>query len=105
MIFTSWNPIITGRNPLATPSVRAVPALQTTTLWQALQDEARWSEAVEQLVTTWVGEAPASVAAQIRNETGTQGFETWSRAGREISAMFTRETDPLQALSTISPLS
>jgi pimeloyl-ACP methyl ester carboxylesterase len=103
MIFTSWNPFITGGNPLAPPSLREVQALQTTALWQALQDEAHWSEAVEQLVTMWVGDAPTSVATQIWNETGTHGFETWSRAGREISAMFAREGDPLQALNTFSP--
>jgi hypothetical protein len=67
-------PIITGRNPLAPPSLREQQALQTTALWQALQDEARWGEAVEKLVTTWVGDAPASVATQIWNETGTHGF-------------------------------
>ncbi len=103
MIFISWNPIITGGNPLAPPSLREQQALQTTALWQALQDEARWGQAVEKLVTTWVGDVPASVATQIWNETGTDGFEMWSRGGREISAMFARETDPLQAFSTFSP--
>jgi pimeloyl-ACP methyl ester carboxylesterase len=102
LIFISWNPIITGGKPLAPPSLREQQALQTTALWQALQDEARWGQAVEELVTTWVGEAPASVATQIWNETGTHGFEMWSRGGREISAMFARETDPLQAFSTFS---
>jgi len=103
MIFTSWNPIITGGNPLAPTALRETPVLQTPTLWQALQDEARWSEAVEQLVTTWICVAPTSVATQIRDEAGTHGFEMWARGGREISAMFAREGDPLQALSTFSP--
>src|SRR5829696_7460479 len=31
------------------------------------------------------------------------GFEMWSRAGREISAMFAQEGDPLTALSKLSP--
>ncbi len=103
MIFISWNPIITGKNPLAPPPLREVPALQTTALWGALQDEDRWSDAVKQLVTMWVGEAPTSEATQIWDETGTHGFEMWSRAGREISAMFARETDPVQAFGTFSP--
>ena len=103
MIFISWNPIITGGNPLAPPSLREVPVLQTTTFWQALQDEDRWSEAVKQVVTTWVGDAPASVAKQIWDDTGTHGYEMWSRGGREISAMFARETDPVQAFSSFSP--
>jgi pimeloyl-ACP methyl ester carboxylesterase len=33
MIFTSWNPFITSRNPLVPPSLREVPALQTPALW------------------------------------------------------------------------
>jgi pimeloyl-ACP methyl ester carboxylesterase len=103
MIFIGWNPIITGRNPLAPPLLREVSALQTTALWQALQDQAHWSEAVKQLVTMWVGEAPTSEAAQIWEETGTHGYEMWSRAGREISAVFARETDPVQAFGTFNP--
>jgi len=107
MIFTSWNPFITGRNPLAPPSVREVPALQTPALWQVLQDEARWRQVADLFVTSWVGdpigEAPSPVATQIWNETGTHGFEMWSRAGREITAMFTREGDPLQAVSAFRP--
>jgi hypothetical protein len=103
MIFISWSPIITGRNPLAPPLLREVSALQTTALWQALQDQAHWSEAVKQLVTMWVGEAPTSEAAQIWEETGTHGHEMWSRAGREISAVFARKTDPVQAFGTFNP--
>jgi pimeloyl-ACP methyl ester carboxylesterase len=103
MVFISWNPIITAKNPLAPPSLREAQALQTPTLWQALQDEARWREAVEQLVGMWVGSASTWEATQIRDETATHGFEMWSRGGREISAMFARETDPVQALSTLSP--
>ncbi len=47
--------------------------------------------------------APASVNAHIRNEMESHGFEDWARAGREISAMYAREGDPLQALSQLSP--
>src|SRR5829696_5329914 len=32
-----------------------------------------------------------------------QGFEMWSRGGREILAMYALEGDPLQALSTFDP--
>ena len=103
MIFTSWNPFMTGGNSLAPPSLREVSALQTPTMWQAFQDKSRWSEVVEQVVTTWVGDAPESVAKHIWNDTAKYGFEMWSRGGREISAIFAREGDPLQALSTFSP--
>jgi hypothetical protein len=50
-----------------------------------------------------LGEAPSSVAKQIWDETGTHGYEMWSRAGREITAMFTREGDRLQAINAFSP--
>ncbi len=51
----------------------------------------------------WLGGAPTSVETQIRNQMLRQGFETWSRAGREILAMFALEGEPLQVLSTFDP--
>jgi len=70
---------------------------------QALQANARWHEAVEQLATMWLSGAPASVDTHIRNEMGTHSFEDWARGGREIVAMYAREGNPLQALSELSP--
>jgi pimeloyl-ACP methyl ester carboxylesterase len=61
MIFTSWNPISTGQNPLA--------------MMQALQDTARWPETVEQLLTMWLRGAPSSVNTHIRNEMESHGSE------------------------------
>ena len=94
MVFTSWNPIFTSRNPLAPPFLRAR---------QALQDHARWRETLEQMLTMWLSGAPASVDTHIRNEMGSHGFEDWARGGREIVAMYAREGNPLQALSQFSP--
>src|SRR6266567_601374 len=94
MIFTSWNPIFISGNPLAPPFLAAMPSLQ---------ENARWRETVERLLTMWLSDAPASVATQIRNEMGSHGFEDWARAGREIAAVYAREGDPLQALSTFRP--
>lgn len=96
MIFTSWNPIFTSRNSLDPPA----PFLGAM---QALQDNARWRETVEQLFTMWLSGAPASVDTQIRNEMESHGFEDWARGGREIAAMYAREGNPLQALSKFSP--
>jgi pimeloyl-ACP methyl ester carboxylesterase len=96
MVFTSWNPIFTSRNPLDPPP----PFLGAM---QASQDNARWRETVEQLFTMWLSGAPASVDTHIRNEMGSHGFEDWARAGREIVAMYAREGNPLQALSELSP--
>ncbi|MBI2247783.1 MAG: alpha/beta hydrolase [Armatimonadetes bacterium] len=94
MVFTSWNPIFTSGDPLAAPFLRAM---------QALRDNARWRETVEQIFTMWLSEAPASVDTHIRNEMGSHGFDDWARAGREIVAMYAREGNPLQALSELSP--
>jgi pimeloyl-ACP methyl ester carboxylesterase len=68
-----------------------------------LQDDARWRETLEQMLTTWLSGAPASVETHIRNEMESHSFEDWARAGREISAMYARKRDPLQALSQLSP--
>src|SRR5207302_1453615 len=70
---------------------------------QALQDSARWRETVEQLLTMWLRGAPASVNTHIRNEMESHGFEDWARAAREITSLYAREGDPLQALSELSP--
>ena len=95
MVASSW-PVISARgNPLAPGFLGAM---------EAVQDEARWRETAEQVVTMFVGGAPASVQTQIRNQMlASHGYEMWSRAGREISAIFAREGDPLAALSKLSP--
>jgi pimeloyl-ACP methyl ester carboxylesterase len=94
MVASSW-PVISARgNPLAPRFLGAM---------EAVQDEARWRETAEQVVTMFVGGAPASVQTQIRNQMLSHGYEMWSRAGREISNIFAREGDPLTALSKLSP--
>jgi pimeloyl-ACP methyl ester carboxylesterase len=94
MVASSW-PVISARgNPLAPGFLGAM---------EAVQDEARWRETAEQVVTMFVGGAPASVQTQIRNQMlRSHGYEMWSRAGREISAVFAGEGDPLTALCKLS---
>lgn len=94
LIFTSWNPILTAGNPLAQPFFDTI---------RAFQDSVLWREAVDRLVSLWVNGAPASVESEIRQETGSHGFEDWARGAREILATYAREGDPLRALSTFSP--
>ncbi|HEX6438245.1 MAG TPA: alpha/beta hydrolase [Candidatus Binatia bacterium] len=94
MISISWNPIYITGDPLASPFLSAR---------QALQDQASWRETLEQMLTTWLSGAPPSVDAHIRTEMKSHGFKDWARAGREISAMYAREGDPLRALSRLSP--
>ena len=94
MVCISWNPIFTTGDPLASPFLRAR---------QALQDHARWRETLEQMLTGWLIGAPASVNTHIRKEMESHGFEDWARAGREISAMYARQGNPLQALARLNP--
>jgi hypothetical protein len=70
---------------------------------RALQYYERWREGAEQLLTMWLSGAPASVETQIRNQMLLQGYATWSRAGREILAMYALEGEPLRVLSNFSP--
>jgi pimeloyl-ACP methyl ester carboxylesterase len=95
MIASSWPAITTRGNPLAPGFLAAM---------EAVQDEARSRETAEKVVTMFVSGAPASVQQQIRNQMlESHGYEMWSRAGREISAVFAQEGDPLTALSKLSP--
>ena len=55
------------------------------------------------MLTMWLNGAPASVETHIRNQMLHQGYETWSRAGREILAMYALEGEPLRVLSKFSP--
>jgi pimeloyl-ACP methyl ester carboxylesterase len=94
MVAVSWPTITTNGNPLS-PRFLGV--------MQGWQDQARWREAAEQALQMWLSGAPASVETQMRNEMLSHGFEMWGRAGREISAKYEHEGEPLQALSTLSP--
>ncbi len=94
MVISSWPVISPSGNPLASRFLGAI---------RAVQYYERWREGAEQLLTMWLSGAPASVETQIRSQMLSHGYEMWSRAGREISAMFEQEGDPLTALSKLSP--
>jgi pimeloyl-ACP methyl ester carboxylesterase len=94
MVAVSWPTITTGGNPLSPLFLSVL---------QGWQDQARWREASEQALRMWLSGAPASVETQMRNEMGSHGYEMWSRAGREISARYAHQGEPLEALSTFSP--
>ena len=70
---------------------------------RALQYYERLREGAEQLLTMWLNGAPASVETQIRNQMLRQGYEMWSRGGREILATYALEGEPLRVLSSFSP--
>ena len=94
MVLSSWPVISPSGNPLASRFLGAI---------KALQYYERWREGTERLLTMWLNGAPASVESEIRNQMLEQGFEMWSRAGREILAKYALEGEPLQVLSRLSP--
>jgi pimeloyl-ACP methyl ester carboxylesterase len=94
IVASSWPVISPSGNPLASRFLNAI---------RAVQYYDRWREGAEQLLTMWLSGAPAAVETQIREQMLRQGYETWSRAGREILAMYALEGDPLRALSKFSP--
>jgi pimeloyl-ACP methyl ester carboxylesterase len=94
IVVSSWPVISPSGNPLASPFLNAI---------RALGYYERWREGAEQLLTMWLSGAPASVETHIREQMLLQGYETWSRAGREILAMYALEGEPLRVLSNFSP--
>jgi pimeloyl-ACP methyl ester carboxylesterase len=94
IVISSWPVISPSGNPLAYRFLNAI---------RALQYYERWREGAEQLLTMWLNGAPAFVETQIREQMLRQGFEMWSRGGREILAMYALEGEPLRVLSNFSP--
>lgn len=70
----------------------------------ALQDPQRWEQAREQLFTMWLTGVDNPDVIRLVREMGSQSFEMWARAGREISAAYTEQRAPLQALSKLEKL-
>jgi pimeloyl-ACP methyl ester carboxylesterase len=93
MVASSWPVISPSGNPLASRFLNAI---------RAVQYYERWREGAEQLLTMWLSGAPASVEREIREQMLRQGYETWSRAGREILAMYALKGEPLQVLSNFA---
>jgi pimeloyl-ACP methyl ester carboxylesterase len=94
IVISSWPVISPSGNPLASRFLNPI---------RALQYYERWREGAEQLLTMWLNGAPAFVETQIREQMLRQGFEMWSRGGREILAMYALEGEPLRVLSNFSP--
>jgi len=65
----------------------------------ALQDLQQWEHTRNRLFSTWLeGVSNPGVSQFVHHVMGGFGFSMWSRAGREISAAYTRHTNPLRAL-------
>jgi pimeloyl-ACP methyl ester carboxylesterase len=68
---------------------------------QALQDPMQWEPAREQLFAMWLTGVDNPDVIRLVHEMGAQGFEMWARAGREISAAYTRQGAPLKMLASL----
>jgi pimeloyl-ACP methyl ester carboxylesterase len=68
---------------------------------KALQAPDQWEQAREQLFSMWLTGVDNPDVIRLVREMGTQGFEMWARAGREISAAYNQQGAPLQMLSRL----
>src|ERR1017187_1998875 len=59
------------------------PPPQFMTLFGMLQDPERWQQGLDDLLAGWLAGAPEDVAEWARRETGSYGFDMWSRAARD----------------------
>jgi pimeloyl-ACP methyl ester carboxylesterase len=70
----------------------------------AMQDPAQWQEARDRVFATWLaGVTDPDTIRFVREVMGSYGFETWARAGREITAAYARYGTPLAALAALDP--
>jgi pimeloyl-ACP methyl ester carboxylesterase len=70
----------------------------------SLRDPDRWQATRSQLFSMWLeGVDDPKVTRLVREVMGSQGFEMWARAGREIAAAYRREGNPLKSLAGFRP--
>lgn len=68
-----------------------------------LQRPESWEQVRSGLFAMWKGDLDVAGLAEYVDTMGEQGFEMWSRAGREIAAEFTAEGSPVHALERLDP--
>ena len=66
-----------------------------------LQDPRRWRQGLDQLLAGWLAGAPEDVAEWVRRETGSYGFDMWSRAARAVTADYAQHGNPLRAAAEL----
>lgn len=72
-------------------------------VFEMLQDPRRWQQGLGQLLAGWLADAPDEVAGWVREETGSYGFDMWSRAARAVTADYARHGNPLRAAADLHP--
>jgi pimeloyl-ACP methyl ester carboxylesterase len=69
-----------------------------------MQSLGQWKQTIDQMFSRWLhGVDNPKLIRFVRDEMGSYGFEMWPRAGREISTAYTKEGNPLKALSRLKP--
>lgn len=56
-------------------------------VFEMLDDPERWRQGLDNLLAGWLAGAPDEVAGWTRRETGSYGFDMWSRAARGHSRL------------------
>jgi pimeloyl-ACP methyl ester carboxylesterase len=74
-----------------------------TGVLQALQDEARWQQARDQLLSMWTAGASADIVQRVHSEMGAYGFDMWARAARAIAGEYALNGNPLRAMAASTP--
>jgi pimeloyl-ACP methyl ester carboxylesterase len=70
-------------------------------VFEMLQDPLRWRQGLGQLLAGCLARAPDDVAGWVRRETGSYGFDMWSRAARAVTADYARHGNPLRAAADL----
>ncbi len=68
-----------------------------TAVFEMLEDAGRWRQGLDNLLGGWLAGAPEDVAGWTRRETGSYGFDMWSRAARAVTADYGQYGSPLRA--------
>jgi pimeloyl-ACP methyl ester carboxylesterase len=68
-----------------------------------LQDPGLWQQVRAALFSMWTEGMDIPALDALIADMGGYGFDTWSRAGREIAARFAAEHAPVQALESLEP--
>lgn len=68
-----------------------------------LQQPESWQQVRSGLFAMWKSDLRVPGLAEYIDSMGGQGFEMWSRAGREIAAEFSAQGSPVQALERLDP--
>ena len=66
-------------------------------VFEMLEDPGRWRQGLDNLLAGWLAGAPEDVAGWTRRETGSYGFDMWSRAARAVTADYGQYGSPLRS--------